>query len=126
LEELTDSIKRRIGNYSTAKELWVSLEQLCSKGDTKDNSDSAKKSSSHKILNIHHRRFSKLASHKLSIFFVPLVLVSYSIVYITKTLGLFESHKYKGSETNPSASLPSFLPILVFSSPTNPRSSTLT
>lgn len=46
MEELTDSIKRRIGNYSTAKELWVSLEQLCSKCDTKDNSDLAKKSSS--------------------------------------------------------------------------------
>ena len=45
LEGLTDSMKKRIGNYSTAKELWVSLEQLCSKGDTKDNSLSTKKTS---------------------------------------------------------------------------------
>jgi len=46
LEGLTDSIKGRIGNYSSAKELWVLLEQLCSEGDTKGNSNSAKKSSS--------------------------------------------------------------------------------
>lgn len=46
LEGLTYSMKRKIGNYSSAKELWVSLEQLCSKGDTKDNSNSENKSSS--------------------------------------------------------------------------------
>ena len=46
LEGLTDSIKRRTGTYSTTKELWVSLEQLCSKVDTKDNSDSTKEISS--------------------------------------------------------------------------------
>ncbi len=46
LEELTDSIKERIGNYSLAKELWVLLEQLCSKNNSKGNSGSARKNSS--------------------------------------------------------------------------------
>jgi len=46
LEGLTDSMKRKIGNHSTAKKLWDSLEQLCSKGDIKENSVSAKKSTS--------------------------------------------------------------------------------
>ena len=43
LEGLTDSIKENIGKYSSCKELWVTLEQLCSKGqDTKGNFDSLK------------------------------------------------------------------------------------
>ena len=42
MEGLTDSMKEKIGKYSSAKELWVTIEQLCSKGnDTKDNSTSA-------------------------------------------------------------------------------------
>ncbi len=45
LKGLTDSMKKRIGKYSIAKELWFSLEQLCSTGDTKDNSHPAKKTS---------------------------------------------------------------------------------
>ena len=43
LEGLTDSIKGRIGSYSTAKELWDQLEQLCSESDPKSNSNSALK-----------------------------------------------------------------------------------
>ena len=46
LEGYTYPIKGQIGKYSSAKELWVSLEQLCSKVDTKDNSASTKESSS--------------------------------------------------------------------------------
>ncbi len=44
LESLTDSMKLSIGSYSSAKELWDQLEQLCSEGKPKSNSDSAKES----------------------------------------------------------------------------------
>ncbi len=47
LEGLTDSIRKEIGNYLSAKELWESLEQFCIRvQDTKNNLDSAKKCSS--------------------------------------------------------------------------------
>ena len=47
MEGLTNSMKEMIGKYSSAKELWVTIEQLCSKGkDTKDNFDSTKECSS--------------------------------------------------------------------------------
>ena len=46
LEGLTNPMKRRIGNCLTTKELWDSLEQLCSKGDFKENFGSVKTSPS--------------------------------------------------------------------------------
>ena len=44
LEGLTDSMKRSIGSYASAKELWDQLEQLCLKTKSKSNPDSAKES----------------------------------------------------------------------------------
>ena len=44
LEGLTYLMKLSIGSYSSAKELWDQLEQLCSEGKPKSNSDSAKES----------------------------------------------------------------------------------
>ena len=36
LEGLTDSIRKEIGNYSSAKELWELIEQFCSKVQDKE------------------------------------------------------------------------------------------